>query len=430
MAAMFRSSSLGNTEEMSLCEREKDNDFVPDEDCRGEGFDQDSVCSEEGRGGRSVRRSLFVEIYGLQREPHIYFSNQEYYKRLEELKSAHLKNMAELERMYIGQHRESPAEEEEDGGRTNREDRLSISGPVRKLQRINSQEELDFHDSSSGSDQSELYGASSTGDLELQNPRSAGQDRTFERDFLLSPEEMTTQKQFRFKPKASCLKPKGRISRPTGVRVRSNFNVTVPKPFEMMLREEERKRHKVRTRSEIQLENTLLKRELEELQECQKKFRASPAPAHIHQPLYEVISRRPGQRSSRSKGSRKNTNRNQSIADASPQPFHFLERERSKREAKIVAELGNLGLKEERQAFKARPMPSSVYGNKHKANIKTTSHQFTDICTHLHTEGQRDPNSDASPDSCKPQAWPSSKPVKKQIEVSIEMAKGEGVMSD
>lgn len=241
---------------------------------------------------------------------------------------------------------------------------------------------------------------------------------------------MTTQKQFRFKPKASCLKPKGRISRPTGVRVRSNFNVTVPKPFEMMLREEERKRHKVRTRSEIQLENTLLKRELEELQECQKKFRASPAPAHIHQPLYEVISRRPGQRSSRSKGSRKNTNRNQSIADASPQPFHFLERERSKREAKIVAELGNLGLKEERQAFKARPMPSSVYGSKHKANIKTTSHQFTDICTHLHTEGQRDPHSDASPDSCKPQTWPSSKPVKKQIEVSIEMAKGEGVMSD
>lgn len=84
------------------------------------------MCSEEGRGGRSVRRSLFVEIYGLQREPHIHFSNQEYYKRLEELKSAHLKNMAELERMYIGQHRESPAEEEEAGGRTNREDRLSI----------------------------------------------------------------------------------------------------------------------------------------------------------------------------------------------------------------------------------------------------------------------------------------------------------------
>ncbi|KAK1905346.1 Protein FAM161A [Dissostichus eleginoides] len=398
MAAMFRSSSLENTEEMSLFEREKDNYFVADEDCRSEEFDQDSVCSEEGRGGRSVRRSLFVEIYGLQREPHIYFSNQEYYKRLEELKSAHLKNMAELERMYIGQHRESPAEEEEDGGRTNREDRLSISsGPVRKLQRINSQEELDFHDSSSGSDQSELHRASSTGDLELQNPRTAGQDCTFERDFLLSSEELTTQKQFRFKPKASCLKPKGRISRPTGVRVRSNFNVTVPKPFEMMLREEERKRHKHR---------------------------------HIHQPLYEVISRRLSQRSNRSRGSRKNTNRNQSIADASPQPFHFLERERMKREAKIVAELGNLGLKEERHAFKARPMPSSMYGSKHKANTKTTSRQFPDICTHLHTEGQRDPNSDASPDSCKPQTWPSSKPVKKQIEVSIEMVKGEGVVSD
>ena len=36
MAAMFRSSSLENTEEMSLFEREKDNYFVTDEDCRSE----------------------------------------------------------------------------------------------------------------------------------------------------------------------------------------------------------------------------------------------------------------------------------------------------------------------------------------------------------------------------------------------------------
>ncbi|KAK5854290.1 hypothetical protein PBY51_015374 [Eleginops maclovinus] len=432
MAATFRSSSLENTEEMPrMFERERDNYFVTEEDCRSEEFDHDSLCSEEGRGGRSVRRSLFVEIYGLQREPHIYFSNQEYYRRLEELKSTHLKNMAELERMYIGQHRESPAEEEEDGGspggRTDREDRLSI----RKLQRINSQEQLDFHDSSSSSDGSELYGACSTGDLERTNPREPGQDRTFERDFLLSPEEMTTQKQFLFKPKASCAKPKGRISCPTGFRVRSNFNVTVPKPFQMMLREEERKRYKVRTRSEIQLENTLLKRELEELQECQKKFRASPAPAHIHQPLYEVMSRRSGQRSNR-KGSSKTTNENQSTAAASPQPFHFLERERMKREAKLVAELGNLGLREERQAFKARPMPSSVYGSNHKANTNTTSRRFPDICTQESeaTEGQSDTNSDAPPDSIKPQTWLSSKPVKKQIKVSIEMVKGEGVLSE
>nr|XP_033469533.1 protein FAM161A-like isoform X2 [Epinephelus lanceolatus] len=418
MAAMYRSTSLENKELMALYGDERDDYFVRDEDCTSEEYDQDSECSEDRQGGRCVRRSLSLEIYGLQREQHVYFSNQEYYRRLEELKAAHLRNMAELERMYISQGKESS------------------SGPARKLQRINSQEELDFHDTSSSSDQSELC-ADSMGELELDNPRrNSGQDRTFGRDFLLSPEEMTTQKQFRFQPKVSCPKPRGRLPRQTGVR--SNSKVTVPKPFQMMLREEERKRHKVRTRSEIELENMLLRRELEELQECQKKFRASPAPAHIHLPLYEIISRRTGQRSNRSRScsNTRDARRNQTSASASPQPFHFLERERRKKEAKIVAELGKLGPKEERQAFKARPMPCTVYGPRHRPNVKTTSRQFLTMCTleREATEGQSHPNSDlepdalhsksdTSPDSCRAQRCLSSKPVKKQIELSIEMVK-------
>ncbi|KAM8739331.1 protein FAM161A [Acanthopagrus schlegelii] len=431
---MYRSVSLENKELMSPYGEERDRYFVRDEDCASEDYDLDSESSEEGKGGRSVRSSLSVEIYGLQREQHVYFSNQEYYRRLEELKSAHLRNMAELERMYISQ-----GGEEEDGGLRggeNREARLSISsGPARKLQRINSQEELDFHDTSSGSDQSELYGADSMGELEVHSPRRTVQDRTFRRDILLSPEELTTQKQFRFQPKAYYPKPQGRQSRQSGVRFKSTSKVTVPKPFQMMLREEQRKKHKVRTRSEIELENTLLRRELEELQECQKKFRASPAPAHIHLPLYEAISRRSTQRSNRtiSTNSKRDTRRNQPSAAASPQPFHFLERERRKREAKIVAELGTLGSKEQRQTFKARPMPSAVYGARHKEDTKTTNRRprFLTISTleREATEGQSDPNSDPesdalkSPDSCRPQRRPSAKPVKKQIELSIEMVK-------
>ncbi|KAL7383513.1 hypothetical protein ABVT39_012156 [Epinephelus coioides] len=443
MAAMYRSTSLENKELMALYGDERDDYFVRDEDCTSEEYDQDSECSEDRQGGRCVRRSLSLEIYGLQREQHVYFSNQEYYRRLEELKAAHLRNMAELERMYISQGKERHGEEDDAGlgRRQSREERLSVSsGPARKLQRINSQEELDFHDTSSSSDQSELC-ADSMGELELDNPRrTSGQDRTFGRDFLLSPEEMTTQKQFRFQPKVSCPKPRGRLPRQTGVR--SNSKVTVPKPFQMMLREEERKRHKVRTRSEIELENMLLRRELEELQECQKKFRASPAPAHIHLPLYEIISRRTGQRANRSRScsnthdARRNQTSAAACASASPQPFHFLERERRKKEAKIVAELGKLGPKEERQAFKARPMPCAVYGPRHRPNVKTTSRQFLTMCTleREATEGQSDPNSDlepdalhsksdTSPDSCRAQRCLSSKPVKKQIELSIEMVK-------
>ncbi|XP_056251167.1 protein FAM161A-like [Seriola aureovittata] len=450
MTAMYRSRSLENKELMALYGGDRDPYFVRDEDCTSEEYDLDSECSEEGKGGRGLRSSVSLEIYGLQREQHVYFSNQEYYRRLEELKNAHLRNMAELERMYISQGREWHAEEEEeeeDGDLArwrSREARHSVSScPARKLQRINSQEELDFHETSSGSDQSELCGEDSMGELELENRRrTRGQVRTFGRDVLLSPEDMMTQKQFRFQPKALCPKPQGRLSRHTGGRVRSNAKVTVPKPFQMMLREEDRKRQKVRTRSEIELENTLLRRELEELRECQKKFKASPAPAHIHLPLYEVISRRPGQRPNQRRSSSNNCNRdsksNKASAAASSQPFHFLERERRKREAKVVAELGNLGQKEERQAFKARPMPSSVYGTKHRADSKTTNRQpqFFTICTleREATEGQSDPNSDleaealqsnsdTSPASCGPQRCASSKPVKKQIELSIEMVK-------
>uniref|UniRef100_A0A1A8B9U9 Protein FAM161A n=1 Tax=Nothobranchius furzeri TaxID=105023 RepID=A0A1A8B9U9_NOTFU len=294
---------------------------------------------------------------------------------------------------------------------------LSGSGPTRRLQRINSQEELDFHETSSGSDQSELGGE------ELS--WSTNQEQTFERDMMQSPEHIMTKKNFRFQSKTSC-RPQGRVAYQSGGRVQSNSRVTVPKPFQMMLREEERKRHRIRTRSEVELENSLLRRELEELRECQKKFRASPAPAHIHLPLYEIISRRHRGRN----GSENIRDRNQESAEVSPQPFQFLERERRKREAKIIAELGKFH-REERRTFKARAMPSSVYRSA-KCPIRQHQFQTVFIMERESTEGQSDHSSDPEQemqqaDCCsdfsRSLRSSSSKPVKKQIEVSIQMVK-------
>ncbi|KAM7408347.1 hypothetical protein PAMA_002180 [Pampus argenteus] len=396
MSVMYRSHSLENQELMALYGEEGEHCFMSDEDCTSEECDLDLKYSKERKGGRGVRSYLSLEICSLQKEQQVYFSNQEYYRRLEELKSAHLRNMAELERMYISQARERHDQKEERG--RNREARESISGPARILQRINSQEELDLHETSSGSDKSELCGEESMGDLKLDHPRETfGQSRTFGRDIPLSLEDMMTQKQFRLQPKASCLKPQARPSRQTGIRGRSKSKVTVPKPFQMMQREEEKKRYKVRTRSEIELENTLLRRELEELQECQKKFRASPAPAHIHLPLYEIISRRSSQRTNRSSNNSNRDTKNNRASAASSLPFHFQERERRKKEVKAVAELGRLGPKEERHAFKARPLPNSVYGTRHRADTKNTTRrpQFLTICTMEREamEGQSDPSS-------------------------------------
>ncbi|XP_017284791.1 protein FAM161A [Kryptolebias marmoratus] len=430
---MHRSPALENEELMALYRAEEDSFFEKDEDCISEENELESECDEEARGGRGPRSSLSLEIHGLQREEQVYFSNQEYYRRLEELKSNHLRNMADLERMYISQGKDGRGGDDDRGlrGWTSKEekqpfshfdrkcsDSLFGSGPTRKLQRINSQEELDFHDTSSGSDQSEP--------CVEELSWTFSQDQTFERDILFSPEQLMAKRNFRFQSKP---KPQGRASHQTGARVQSNSKVTVPRPFQMMLREEERKRHRVRTRSEVELENTLLRRELEELRECQKKFRASPAPAHIHLPLYEIISRRP-------RGRNGGDHFRERSHEVSLKPFPFLERERRKREAKIAAELGKFAQREERQAFKARALPSSVYGNRHGANTRSPSlqHQLQTvfIMEREATEGQSDQScdleldvqqSDSSTDFSRPQRPSSSKSVKKQIEVSIEMVK-------
>ncbi|CAJ1066662.1 protein FAM161A-like [Xyrichtys novacula] len=429
---MYRSPSLENKELMVLYGGEGEHFFVSDEDCGSEDYDLNSECNAETKGCRKVRRSLSLEIYGLQREQNVCFTNQEYYRRLEELKSAHLRNMAELEKMYISQGKRGDNE----GGV--RGEIRETEQSFRKLQRINSQEELDFQETSSGSDQSELCGTDSTGELELDNPnRTHGLDRAFGREILLSPEEITTREQFRFQPKVSFPSLQEKVSRQGGIRVRPNSKVTVPKPFQMMLREEEKKRHRVRTRSEVELENTLLRQELEELRECQKQFRASPAPAHIYLPLYDIISRRSSQRPSWNRSDNNNNiNKNNQVSNAvSAQPFHFLERERRKREAKIVAELGKQGLKKEFKTFKAQPLPSSVYGTRHRGGARTTSRQLQSTTW---TQGREvtksDSNpdmeldvvrskSDTTPDSSRAQKCLHSKPVKKQIELSIEMVK-------
>lgn len=83
-------------------------------------FQEDLEASEEGNGTKSYRSSLSLEIYGLRREQQVYFSNQEYYTRLEELKRTHLRNMADLEKMYISHERvleegHSRGDDREDG---------------------------------------------------------------------------------------------------------------------------------------------------------------------------------------------------------------------------------------------------------------------------------------------------------------------------
>ncbi|XP_061546532.1 protein FAM161A-like isoform X1 [Phycodurus eques] len=280
-------------------------------------------CSS-GRNDKRVRSSLSVHIYGLQRRQNVDVSRPEYDHGLEELKKSHLENMAQLERMYI-----SPWEEDEDG-------RLRRDG-----------------------------------------------DKSSIRESSLSPEDMMMIRQHLGvrssssgpNPQSGLLRQRGSNGRP------GNSKVTVPRPFQMMLREV----RKVRTRSELELENALLRRELDELRECQKKFRASPAPAHVRLPLYDIIGRR--------------------------RPFHFLERERKKSEAKMAADpAGAGGPQGGRRAFAARRVPVSRSASDAQTQRSSPA-----------PSGAPGPrrNSDAD----RPQRAPSPKAEKKQPEVSVELVK-------
>ncbi|XP_057876520.1 protein FAM161A isoform X1 [Melospiza georgiana] len=131
--------------------------------------------------------------------------------------------------------------------------------------------------------------------------------------------------------------------------------VTVPKPFQMTIREAQKKEQNVKSKSQIEMENHLLKKQLEEEAECQKKFRANPVPAAVFLPLYQDIVRRSEER----RRSVRERSRLQLLA--TQKPFKFIERERQRREARKM-QLKDLSPPENKiKVFRAKPVPKCVY---------------------------------------------------------------------
>ncbi|NXI30275.1 F161A protein, partial [Sterrhoptilus dennistouni] len=131
--------------------------------------------------------------------------------------------------------------------------------------------------------------------------------------------------------------------------------ITVPKPFQMTIREAQRKEQNVKSKSQIELENHLLKKQLEEEAECQKKFRANPVPAAVFLPLYHDIVQR-------------NEERRRSVRErsklkllASQKPFKFIERERQRSETRKMLLKDVPPPENKTKAFRAKPVPKCVY---------------------------------------------------------------------
>ncbi|KAG1956015.1 protein FAM161A [Pimephales promelas] len=294
-----------------------------------------------------------------------YFSNQEYYRKLEQLKTAHLQTMAELELMY---RKKLNLKGVSDADHT---DRISLStditGGLKKAQSA-----LELRKTSDSSDLSDEECIDENGQ----------RDGNTEKGLLVSPKEHIKNMWHDFSVKnlsssqcqpfssslqslpADCqtdCKPKRRIrgrrlnKRKQNADDYSHPRVTVPKPFQMTLRELELRKKGVKSRAEIERENEDLRRQLDELTECQRKFRASPVPAHVRLALYEEQQERDKERR------RRHRDTEQKRLHASQKPFSFLERERLKKEQK-EAKLKHVKEEEERKRclFKAKPVPRAV----------------------------------------------------------------------
>ncbi|NWY31737.1 F161A protein, partial [Pheucticus melanocephalus] len=140
--------------------------------------------------------------------------------------------------------------------------------------------------------------------------------------------------------------------------------VTVPKPFQMTIREAQKKEQNVKSKSQIELENHLLKKQLEEEAECQKKFRANPVPAAVFLPLYQDIVQRNEER----RRSVRERSRLQLLA--TQKPFKFIERERQRHEARKM-QLKDLSPPENTiKVFRAKPVPKCVYSADFRDKVK------------------------------------------------------------
>ncbi|XP_078090489.1 protein FAM161B [Mustelus asterias] len=101
---------------------------------------------------------------------------------------------------------------------------------------------------------------------------------------------------------------------------------TVPQPFNMTMREGQKKTQLLRSSLLMEIEKELVERQKEEETECQKKFRALPVPAHVYLQLYEELNERNEERRRREREKRKE------FLISTQKPFTFTEKEEERKE--------------------------------------------------------------------------------------------------
>ncbi|XP_067421313.1 protein FAM161A isoform X2 [Emydura macquarii macquarii] len=314
----------------------------------GEKDDFDLDCNTETEQSPTLNRD-YEDWIDFSKMCH---SNQEYYLKLEELKNAHLETMAKLENMY--QNKMHLKGVQPHGNK----DTASTLG-YRSTWDKSSFRPLNLHKSFSEPDLNNpsYSGLSDGSDTELELEEENGSETgslTFAKEqiekmwdgFSVEDYVCRTKHSLPNSPMFKMMERKQKEWSP---------KITVPKPFQMTIREAKKKQQNVKSKSQIEMENNLLKKQLEEESECQKKFRANPVPASVFLPLYHEIMERNEERRKFMK------ERSKYILLASQRPFQFIKREEQRKEIRKI-QLKDLSLPEKKtKLFQAKPVPKSVY---------------------------------------------------------------------
>ncbi|KFV72373.1 Protein FAM161A, partial [Dryobates pubescens] len=289
----------------------------------------------------------------------MYSSNQEYYLKLEELKNAHLETMAKLESMYQNKlylKGVQPLDKKSAGP----------NACCRPTWEKSSYQPLNLHKSFSDSDLSDPLRSSlsdeSDRELAFEESSSETGSSAFAKERIEKMWDGFSVDDYISHIKHSL--PSSPVVRTICKKQKAwSPKVTVPKPFQMTIREARKKEQNIKSKSQIEMENNLLKKQLEEEAECQKKFRANPVPAAVFLPLYHEIVQQ-------------NEERRRSVKErsklkllASQKPFKFIEREKQRNEIR-KKQLKDLSAPEKKKLFRAKPVPKYIYSPSVKDKLK------------------------------------------------------------
>nr|XP_015205681.1 PREDICTED: protein FAM161B [Lepisosteus oculatus] len=274
--------------------KHEDDSTTESSDFQYQGFAlKDSSESDEELGdSRLTRRKAGELLAFLQQEEAPTASEQDFYRGLQVLKEAHRQRLLETGRLYQ-QHL--------------LQDSLVSSGNERKTEQRADVEDF-FHPSERRTIQSTSGKTSSFREGGLRRSCSLSDLRSQEAGgSRVSPQTKGSQ-------------------RPVSTSAAGVRSLTVPQPFNMTLRDAQRRSQLLRSRVSQDLEKRLAERREAEEAECQKQFRAAPVPAHVFLPLYQDITE------AHERLRKAGLQQRKDFLLSMQRPFSFLQREEKKKE--------------------------------------------------------------------------------------------------